>query len=263
MNYWNQIKIGLKTYGEVFNYLFNKKLWWFLIFPLFINIFLFLGGNALIGDGIETLKTIILDWTKIEGASFWGSEFLNKAIQFTVSLMVRFLFFILFAYFGGYIVLIVLSPVLAYLSEKTEKISSGKDYPFNFSQFMKDIARGIMIAIRNLFAELGITVIILILTIIPVFGWLIGILSPFILFFVTSYFYGFSYLDYSLERRKLNVRQSVKLMRKFKALAITNGSIFAISLLIPMCGASIASFVAIASVIAGSLSIEEVLKEEN
>lgn len=258
----NQIKLGFKTYGQVFNYLFNKKLWWFLIFPLVINIFLFFGGNALIGNGIEYLKNIVIEWTAIEEATFAGSQFLAKAMKFSITLLVRFLFFILFVFFGGYIVLIILSPILAYLSEKTEKIHTGNDYPFSFSQFLKDIGRGIVIAIRNLFVELMLIAGLLILTLIPVLGWIVGILSPIILFFISSYFYGFSYMDYSLERRKYNVRKSVRTMRKYKYLAISNGSIFAASLVIPLCGVSIASFVAIGSVIAGSLAIDEILKTE-
>jgi CysZ protein len=51
-------------------------------------------------------------------------------------------------------------------------------------------------------------------------------------------------------------------MRKFKGLAMANGSIFALSLLIPFCGASVSSFVALFSVVAGSLAIDEVLKDE-
>ena len=45
--------------------------------------------------------------------------------------------------------LFVGSPVFAYLSEKTDSILQDKEYPFSFRQLLKDMVRGIQIAIRN------------------------------------------------------------------------------------------------------------------
>ena len=127
MSFWKQFGIGLRSYKAAFNYIFTKGLWWFLIFPLFINIFLFLGGNTLIGNFIELSKTTVLDWTSLNEMEFWGSAFLIKALNFTISLLLRFMFFVLFAYLGGYVVIIIMSPVFAYLSELTEKIKQAAE----------------------------------------------------------------------------------------------------------------------------------------
>ncbi|MCK4662147.1 MAG: EI24 domain-containing protein [Bacteroidales bacterium] len=261
MTFSKQVKLGFKTYGKAFHFLFKKKLWWFFIFPLIFNILLFYIGSVFIDTLIENVKTYIYGIFDFGDADFFLSGFLKSFISGFLWLVFHFLFIFIFAYFGGYIVLIFLSPVFAFLSEKTEKINTGNNYPFNLKQFIKDIIRGIIIALRNLFIEIGITIGLFIVCLIPVIGWLIGIFSPLIIFFISSYFYGFSYLDYSLERKKYNVKQSVKIMRKYKWLNITNGAIFAVLLIIPYIGTLLASFVAIVSVVAASLSIDEIADE--
>src|SRR5215213_10953302 len=58
---------------------------------------------------------------------------------------------LVFFYFSlfKYLFLIIGSPVFAYLSEKTTSIIEGRDFPFNFSELMKDAWRGIKLALRN------------------------------------------------------------------------------------------------------------------
>lgn len=257
-----QISIGLKTYNQAFNFISKHKLWWIFLFPLLITLALFFGGNALIGDLIETLKAQISDLLNFENATFWGAQYLNYFLSGIIWVLFKILFFFIFAYFGGYIVIIILSPILAYLSEKTEKLHTNKDYPFDFKQFIIDIGRGITIAIRNAAIEILLTLAILIISFIPIIGWVIGILSPVILFFISAYFYGFSFMDYSMERKRLSVKNSSKFMRQYKALALSNGSIFALSLIIPYCGVLLSSFVAVVSVVAGTIAIDEVYKSE-
>lgn len=130
----------------------------------------------------------------------------------------------MFFYFSlfKYIFLIVGSPVFAYLSEKTEAILEGRDYPFNFSQLLKDIVRGIKLALRNTLWQTVYTIAILILSMIPVVGWIM----PVIAFVIECYYYGFSMLDYSCERHKLTPSQSIDFIGRHKGLAIGNGIVF-------------------------------------
>ena len=44
---------------------------------------------------------------------------------------------------AGFDMIIIGSPVFAYLSEKTENIMEGKDFPFNFPKLLSDIVRGV------------------------------------------------------------------------------------------------------------------------
>ena len=131
---------------------------------------------------------------------------------------------LVFFYFSlfKYIFLIIGSPVFAYLSEKTESILEGKDFPFDMKQLMKDILRGIRLALRNTLWQTVYVVSLILLSLVPVVGWI----TPVIVLFVECYYYGFSMLDYSLERHKLSYAQSIVYIGRHRGLAIGNGLIF-------------------------------------
>jgi CysZ protein len=258
MKFIKDFSFGLQTYAEAIQYIFRKRLAWFFIFPILFNIILFWLGWDYIGDLAQQSQTYLQGYLDLENADFWGSGFLKAALGGFIWLTFKILFFLIFAYFGGYIILIIMSPVFSYLSERTEKIETGKDYPFEIEQFAKDIIRGVLIAIRNLFIELALSILMFILSFIPIVGWLAAIF----LFFVSAYFYGFSFLDYAIERRKMSIAQSVHFMRVNKGIVIANGFIFSLCLIVPFCGASISSFAAIVSVVAGTLAVDKIWKKE-
>lgn len=259
MKLFRDFGFGLRTYTEAIHYIFRKRLAWFFIFPILLNILLFWFGWEYIGDLSSQTRVFLEQWLNLEQADFWGSDFLNATIGGFIWIVFKIIFFLIFAYFGGYIILIILSPVFSYLSERTEKIKTGKDYPFELKQLIKDIFRGIFIAIRNLFIELALMVLIFFLSFIPVIGWI----SAIFLFFISAYFYGFSFLDYALERKRLNINQSVQFMRENKGIVIANGLVFSLCLIVPFCGASLSSFAAIVSVVAGTLAVNEIWEKEN
>ncbi|MEA2042254.1 MAG: EI24 domain-containing protein [Bacteroidota bacterium] len=261
MNIAKQIKIGLKGYTKATQLIFTRGYAKYFIFPLIINIILFWVGLGFIADFSEFAREYLIQWMNLKEGAFWGAEYLGTALKGVLNTLLYLLFFILFSYIGGYLIIIILSPVFSVLSEKTEKkvYSDVENYPFNFKQFLKDIVRGIRIAIRNMGIETGIPVLVLIIGLIPVVGWL----GTVFMFFVSAYFFGFSYMDYTMERYKLNVKGSVKLMRKYKWTAITNGAIFSVSLFIPYCGIALSAFIAVFSVIAGTISAVEIYKFEN
>ena len=131
---------------------------------------------------------------------------------------------LVFFYFSlfKYIFLIIGSPVFAYLSEKTESILEGKDFPFDGKQLFKDIIRGIRMALRNTLWQTVYVVSLILLSLVPVIGWI----TPVIVLFVECYYYGSSMLDYSLERHKLSYSQSIVYIGRHRGLAIGNGLIF-------------------------------------
>ena len=147
-----------------------------------------------------------------------------------------------------FLFLIIGSPLFAYLSEKTEAIMEGKDFPFSFSQLLKDIARGIKLALRNAFWQTIYIVSILILSFIPFFGWF----TPLFALMIECYYLGFSMLDYSCERNKLSASQSVAFISAHKGLAIGNGIVFYLMHLVLIVGWVLAPSYA---VIAATISI--------
>jgi CysZ protein len=144
--------------------------------------------------------------------------------------------------------LIIGSPVFAYLSEKTESIMEGKDFPFVFKQLLSDIFRGIRIALRNMLWQSVYLLTILILSFIPLIGWV----APLVALFVECYYFGFSMLDYSSERNKISYQQSINFIGHHKGLAIGNGLIFYMLHFLPVIGWLFAPSYA---VIAATLSI--------
>jgi len=253
------INFGLRTYAEALQFIFRKQLAWFFLFPILFNIILFWIGWDYIGNLAAQAQLFLSGWIDLENASFWGSEFLKATLGGFIWIVFKILFFLIFAYFGGYIIIIILSPVFSILSELTEKKKTGKTYPFKFRQLIKDILRGITIAIRNLLIELVLTILMFVLSFIPIIGWAAAIM----LFFISAYFYGFSFLDYAIERKNLNISQSVQFMRTNKGIVIANGLVFSLCLIVPFCGVSLSSFAAIVSVVAGTLAVNEIWEKEN
>lgn len=260
--------VGFRAYGKAIELVFSKHLWWYLLFPLLLNIIFMIGGWLGIGSLSELVEVWLEDLLKIDKDSFWGAEYLapladylSGAVGTIVWLILKFIFFFVFAYFGGYIVIICLSPVFAFLSEKTEELLTGNEYPFNPDQMMRDVVRGVLLALRNLFIELGYMVLIFLLGLfIPLVG---GIIGSIILFFISAYFYGFSFIDYTNERRRLTLKQSVKFIRENKGMAIANGFVFSLFSLIPWCGVTLAGFVAIISVVAATVATHNVVDLSN
>ncbi len=253
MNFFKEFSFGLRTYSEALSFIFKKKLAWFFIFPLIFNILLFWFGWDMVNEYSDAAKLYLQNQFELKQGYFWGSGFLKTMMDAFVWLTFKIMFFLLFAYLGGYIIIILMSPVFSYLSERTEKIKTGVDYPFSMRQLVKDVLRGVIIAVRNFSIEVILTLLMFILSFIPIIGWLAAIM----LFFISAYFYGFSFMDYALERKKLNLRQSVQFMRENKGIVIANGFVFSLCLIIPFCGVSLSSFAAIISVVAGTLAVSE------
>ena len=261
MKFFEGLGKGVADYGSALSFIFKHKLGWFFLVPIFLNILLFVGGFAAIGSLTDYVEAYVLDAVSLKDATFWGAEILSGILAGTVWLIFKVVFFFVFAYTGGYIVLILMSPVLAYLSEKTEQLLTGKEYPFDAEQLMRDIVRGVLIALRNLFYELMVMLVFFIVGLIPVIGWLVGLAAPIVLFLVAAYFYGFSFTDYVNERQKLSVKESVKFMKKNKGMITGNGLPFALILLIPFFGLMLSGFAAIVAVVAAVISTKDIIND--
>lgn len=244
----NQITLGLKTYRQAISFIFKNKLAWTFLVPLALSLLMLIGGQALVTDFIDYLKVIVIDWIKLD-----TSGFLSKLIGGLLEVVIRVISFFIFAYLSGFIIIILMSPLLAYISEKTEQIITGKTYSLNFKQLIQDIIRGVLLALRNLILETFFIILMFFISFIPVIGWL----GTIVLFLISSYFYGFSFLDYNNERQKMSIQESVTLIKKFRWLAISNGSVFSFFLLVPLCGAFVSTFAAIVSTVAATIAIHQ------
>jgi CysZ protein len=241
-----ELIIAIESYFKAHRFIVKHKLWKWILIPGIIYMLLFVTSMYFFGKSatavIAYLTQDIEKWVQNLHNSFIGFLFVLAGAILWLLLML--FYFSLFKY----IFLIIGSPVFAYLSEKTESIMEGKEYPFNSSQLLKDIVRGIRIALRNTLWQTVYSISILILSFIPVIGWA----TPLLALFIECYYYGFSMLDYSCERHKLSATESIDFIGNHKGLAIGNGMVFYIMHLIPFLGWVLAPAYA---VIAATISI--------
>lgn len=248
---------GIRVYGKALDILFHPGFRWFLLFPLLFLLLIFWGGEWLVSSAGDSLSGLLESrLTLWLGGISWLS-WLSGVVGFVIKVLLKIAYFFVFLTFGGYLLLIVMSPVYSWLSERTEAHLTGRKYPFSFRQLLWEMSRGILIALRNMIFQVFISLVLLLCSFIP----LVGLLSPFAMFLVSAYFYGFSFIDYAVERKKFNVKQSVRYMNKNAGLVTGIGTVFALSLLIPWISIVVCSFVSLLSVIAGTVFVYENEKE--
>jgi CysZ protein len=217
-----EIIIAIQSYREAHRFIVRHKLWQWILIPGLIYSILFCTGIILFWNSSDFAIQSLLDVT---GLGKWVNTSAEGWLKFLFifgSVILKLILMLLYFSLFKYLFLIVGSPLFAYLSEKTEAIIEGKDFPFSFKQLLHDIARGVKIALRNALWQTVYTVSILILSFIPVVGWF----TPFFALLIECYYFGFSMLDYSCERHKLSTSQSIAFIGRHKGLAIGNGIIF-------------------------------------
>jgi len=233
--FFEQFGVAVKSYLKALSFVFNNGLWIYFIYPVIITVLLIVGGFTLITSISEALEMWILDFLNLDNTGSW-----LKFIHFFIHIGLNIIFFFIYLTLNKYILLILMSPVMASLSEKTDQIINGTLYAFDIRQFIKDVFRGIGIAFRNMFIEFSFIFLCFIVVWIPVIGWV----SPVFLYLLSCYFYGFSMIDYTSERRKLKLSDSIKYIRKNKGLAIGNGFVFSLLFAVPFVGGMVSAILA-------------------
>ncbi len=217
-----EIIIAIQSYFEAHSFIRKHNLWKWILIPGIIYMLLFGLGMYFFwqssGDAVTLLsRQLGLETWLQKQRSEWLS-FLFVMIGLILRLVLVFFYFSLFKY----VFLIVGSPVFAYVSEKTAALLEGREFPFSLAQLAKDAWRGSKLAFRNTLWQTVYIISLLLLSLVPVFGWI----SPLIALSVECYYYGFSMLDYSCERNKLSMSESIDFVGKHRGLAIGNGLMF-------------------------------------
>ncbi len=250
-----EIIISIQSFFEAHKFINKHRLWKWIIVPGIIYTAMFVIGMWFFG---KTSLSAIAFIEQKSGLKTWvdymQESWLNWLVIFMHFIIMIVLFIFYFSLFR-FVFLIIGSPVFAYLSEKTESILKGKDFPFTFPQFLKDIVRGMRIATRNLLWQSVYLVSILIISFVP----LVGMIAPLVALLVECYYFGFSMLDYSSERNKLSTSQSIALIGNHKGLAIGNGLAFYIMHLLPFVGWLLAPSYA---VVAATLSLHKAREKQ-
>ncbi len=240
-----QFFLGIRSHRQAYRFIKKHKLWHFFVWPILLALLILWAGASAINGASEAVVDFIKGWIwdKPDPEGIW-----ETVVYWAVWCIFKFLFLYTYYIVNKYIVFIILSPILAIVSERVDALHTGRDFPFSLVQLWKDVLRGIAIAIRNLFLEYAATLALLLLTVfLPIFAPF----YPFAVFFIAAYFYGFAFLDYNSERYRLTYSESVQRIRNNKGLAVGNGTVFSLLFFIPILGGIIAP---ILSCVAASLA---------
>lgn len=215
-DFFSQFWLGIRTYKDAAKFIADHRLWHFFLFPLLLSAAILWGTWEL----DQSLKSS--DFSEVSTIRELMSNLVTNLLIASIVMMGYKL--------RKYIVFIVLSPLLTQLSVKTEQLITGNRYKSSWQQYGDDLKRAVRIALGNFIIEYSIFA-----------AWYIFVLfipdarplSPFFLYAVGCYFYGFSMIDYVNERRRLNIDQSVKFVREHAGFAVGNGAVFSLMFFIP------------------------------
>lgn len=214
---------AIKAYGGTFGLINKLGLWKYFAVPMAISFFtaVLIGFSAWgLSDNLGSFISKIWFWE-------WGAETFRIISDFIGALIIIALGIILYRH----IVMALSAPFMSPVSEKIEKYLYGTNHSHRNTSNAEQLWRGIRINLRNLLLELFLTIPLLLLSLIPI----LNIFTTILLYLVQSYYAGFGNMDYTLERH-FKYPESVKFVRQNRGLAIGNGIVFMLVLLIPLVG---------------------------
>ncbi|WP_136482540.1 EI24 domain-containing protein [Cognatitamlana onchidii] len=215
---------GIQAYFGAFSLISKLKLWKYFAIPMlisFVTATMVFGLAYLLSDNLGDFISKIWIWD-------WGKATFSSISNFIGGLIIVVIGLILFKH----IIMALSAPFMSPVSEKIEAhFTANPSHSSRDTSFIQQLWRGIKINGRNLIMELVLTIPILLLKFIPV----VNIFSTILLFMVQAYYAGFGNMDYTLERH-FQYKESVRFVRKHRGLAIGNGIVFILVLLVPLIG---------------------------
>ena len=217
-----EIVIAFQSWREANRFIQEHKLGKWILTPGIIYTILFIVGMYFFWKSADDVPSWLSDQLRVEAwlqrqRSGWLSFFFVMA-----GMMVRLILVLFYFSLFKYLILIIGSPLFAYLSEKTEAIIENKEHSVSRKELRKDAARSIRMALRNCFLQMLYFVGLILMSLIPVIGWI----TPIIALLMECYYYGFSMLDYSFARAGFTRQQSIRFQGRHRGLAIGNGFLF-------------------------------------
>ncbi len=237
LQYPQQAWTVLQSFVEAFKVIFTSYLWLAFLVPLGLSIGLYFGGEVL----LDNFREIDLGSLDEEDAS----RLLTIGIQ-AISIYAS-------VHMTNYLVLTLLTPILTPLSTRVEYLITGNTYPLIIKYYIEDIIRAWKIIIRNMLLQMA---------------WMVGLYSiTFIyglpdwidqvgFYVIACYFYGFSFMDYANERRRLSIPDSIQFTRKHAGAAYMIGIIYAATWKIPYAGVVVGP---ILTVVAGTIVVHKLV----
>ena len=223
MKFFQDFALGIRSYWKAVGFIKTHKLYWYLPIPAVLMLLIYYVGSK--------FASWQADWSAEDGCLVCSN--MNETIWFLLKMLLSISIGLVLMKFAKYIVVVILSPMLSIISQVVEKKLTSNQYPFSLQQTIHDVKRGLRIAMRNVMWEYVFFIIILIVS---ALGWDEVHKSPvfYLTFAIGFFYYGFSFIDYVNERRRLDIDQSIHFIRNHRGLAIAIGSIYSIFILVPV-----------------------------
>ena len=142
-----EIVIAIDSYFRAHRFIRAHRLWKWILIPGILYCLLFVTGMYFFIRSADAAVSYLsaslgIDrWLHQQGSGFLSFLFLMGGIM--VRIILVFFYFSLFKY----LFLIIGSPLFACLSEKTESIMNGKDFPFSFRQLEVLVTLGLLLQV--------------------------------------------------------------------------------------------------------------------
>lgn len=217
-----EIVIAFQSFDEANRFIREHKMFRWILVPGIIYALLFIVAMILFARSANDAVTWLSQQLRIEP---WLEKERSPFLAFLfvmMGIMLRIVLFLFYFSLFKYLILIIGSPVFAYLSEKTEAIIENREHHFNLKQLLPDAMRGVRLALRNAGWQTVYMIALIFLSLFPVAGWI----APLIAVIVECYYYGFSMLDYGLARNDFPIPRSIFYSGRHKGLSIGNGIVF-------------------------------------
>jgi CysZ protein len=217
-DFFTELWFGLSTYKEAWHFIRKHKMWWYFLIPILLFI-----GMYYLGYTFQNLQNASKA-TENDGIFRSAWIFFLRTLYWLLALVIF--------NFMRYIIIIMISPLLSVVSERVERIITGNVYKFNLVQIIKDVKRTINLAIRNIIWEFGIIAIIYAASYLILYIFQVSFLAKYVAtilsMFVAFYYYGFGFIDYINERRRMNIQQSIDFVKKNRGFAVGLGMVFTV-----------------------------------
>ena len=174
-----EIVIAFQSYLKAHQFISKHRIWKWILIPGILYTILFCIGMyffwASATTAVASLSRFLGIQQFLQHQHNAGLVFLFFMGGIMVHLVLVFFYFSLFKY----LFLIIGSPLFAYLSQLTEALIEGKadDFKLDGKLMLQDMRRGIRVALRNSLWQTVYTISILILSFIPLIGWITPVVS--------------------------------------------------------------------------------------
>lgn len=208
--------IGVRTYFYSIGFIVRHGYYFYFVIPFLLLFGIYYFGYQLKNNVFEAkLDTI------------------NSLVWYLIYALVEVSVGLLLMRFAKYLVVALLSPLLAHISEKTERILTGEKQKYSWQQFKEDVIRALKLIIRNFILYYFY---FLLIQLVAFLFWDNPSESPlqWLNVLICAYYYGFSFIDYVNERRRRNVNESILFIRQHSGLAFSIGLLYYFMIFVPV-----------------------------